>query len=148
MSINWYAPLEDKILSWRNWRKTISQDPLTAATEIQQFWLASPWKLQSKYTDDIKMWPDAWKIFDNISYCDFLRGLGMFYTLCVCPQFAQHIIKLETRYTQCGDRLTLPVIDDVVLNFNEVGVIPASRISNEYQKGLVYTPEDFSFLKL
>lgn len=149
--MNWYAPIEQKILTWRKFRQTLQaeKDLDSALLQVQQWWLTSPIRTVSLLTDEHTRWPSPWQLFDNLSYCDLTRALGMFYTCALCPEIKQYPIRLRIMYNAAGERLSIVDISDgkYILNFNEHKLVNTNSISSEYQPTVVFIPQDFRTLE-
>lgn len=83
--IRWIGDVESRILSWRDYRKTISNMNLEEAIiSLKDVWYYCP---KVKYdvvkSFDINLWPNPWELLSNSVYCDRAQALGIFYTLCM-----------------------------------------------------------------
>jgi len=147
----WYAPIEQKILTWRKFRQDLQTEPdlEQALVQIQQWWLTAPTRKVSLLSDDHSRWPSPWQLFDNLSYCDLSKALGMFYTCALCPAIKQHLIRLRIMYNPGGERVSIVDVDDgkYILNFNEQRLVNTNSISSEYQSSAVFVPQDFRTLE-
>ena len=65
--MNWYQPLDKRIMEWRRWRLQLPEDTAAAMLEIQEFWKTATIKKVTKLTDDQAMWPSPWALFDTHS---------------------------------------------------------------------------------
>lgn len=147
----WYAPIEQKILTWRKFRQTLQAEKnlAEALIQVQQWWLAAPTRKVSLLNADHSRWPSPWQLFDNLSYCDLSKALGMFYTCALCPEIKQYPIRLQIMYNLAGERVSIVDLDDgkYILNFNEQRLVNTDSISTEYQSSAVFTPQDFRTLE-
>ena len=150
-TMHWYLPIEQKILTWRGFRQSLQteQNLSESLLQIQQWWLTAPIRRVSLLNDDHARWPSPWQLFDNLSYCDLSRCLGMFYTCALCPEIKQHPITLRILYSAEGERVSIVDVDDgkYILNFNEQKLVNTSSISSEYQSAVVFVPQDFRTLE-
>jgi hypothetical protein len=71
---------EDKILSWRNFRQSLSTWP-EDIEKVAKVWAKAPQVNNYLTYDDPKKWPDAWTLINEGIYCNISIALGMFYTL-------------------------------------------------------------------
>jgi hypothetical protein len=144
----WYEPIEQKIVQWRRWRQTLPVEIDPCLAQIQQFWHTTPTRTVSKLSDAMETWPDPWQLFNNLSYCERSRALGMFYTVCLTPQCAQLKPELHLMYDSVGERFTIVSLDSgrYILNFNSQTVVNTQSISAEYQLLTRYYPTDFKSL--
>ena len=147
--MHWYQPLDQRILAWRHWRQSLPQELEPCLLEIQRWWCASPWRKVSKLSDDISQWPTPWTLFDNMSYCDGMRALGMFYTLCLIPHLRALGPEIWVMYTPDGERAVIAVLDQkkYVLNLDPSSVVNIQHLAGECQQVLKYRPEDFRKLE-
>lgn len=143
--MHWFQPLEQRILDWRKWRCSLSNDLQQSAQEIISFWSSSPLRKVSKLSDDPKDWPDPWKLFDSNSYCELMRGLGAFYSLCLHPELAKSNPTLYILYDDIGQRRTVVSLGDIVIGY--IDDTDLTKILNTHQLLGKYTAEDFDFLK-
>lgn len=149
--MHWYAPIEQKILTWRKFRQDLQTEPELeqALVQVQQWWLTAPVRRVSLLNDDASRWPSPWQLFDNLSYCDLSRALGMFYTCALCPVIRQHPLQLRILYNPAGERVSIVDLDQgkYILNFNEFSLVNTDSISSEYQPSAVFVPQDFRTLE-
>ena len=149
--MHWYAPIEQKILTWRKFRQDLQTEPdlEQALVQVQHWWLTAPTRKVSLLNDDHNRWPSPWQLFDNLSYCDLSKALGMFYTCALCPAIKQHLIRLRIMYNPGGERVSIVDADDgkYILNFNEQRLVNTNSISSEYQSSAVFVPQDFRTLE-
>ena len=144
----WFKPIEQKIIHWRRWRQNLPMDTLACLQQIQEFWYSAPTRKMSKLGDSVESWPDPWQIFDNMSYCERTKALGMFYTVSLIPHCVILKPELHLMYDSVGDRLTLVTLSSgsYVLNFNPHTVVNTQSMSAEYQLLARYYPTDFKSL--
>lgn len=144
----WFDPIEQKIVQWRRWRQTLPTDVPECLDQVQKFWYTSPLRKVSKLTDSPDTWPDPWQLFDNMSYCERMRALGMFYSVCLIPNCLLLKPELHLMYDSVGDRFTIVTLNSgkYVLNFNPQTVVNTESISTEYQLLSRYYPTDFKSL--
>jgi hypothetical protein len=116
---------------------------------VQQWWLNAPTRRVSLLNDDHTRWPSPWQIFDNLSYCDLTKALGMFYTCALCPDIRKHGVRLKLLYNIAGERVSIVDIDNgkYVLNFNDEQIVNTDSISIEYQLSTELIPENFKTLE-
>ena len=147
--MHWYQPLDQRILEWRHWRRSLPTDLAPCLLEIQNWWRTSPWRKVSQLSDDISQWPTPWTLFDNMSYCDGKRALGMFYTMCLIPQLRALKPEIWIMYTAQGERAVIAVLDQgkYVLNFASDKIVNIQNLGDEFQQVLKYYPEDFKTLE-
>lgn len=144
----WFEPIEQKIISWRRWRQTLPTNMPECLQQIQDFWYTTPLRKISKLSDSLESWPDPWQLFENMSYCERSRALGMFYTVSLTPQCVLLKPELHLMYDSVGDRFTIVSLDSgsYILNFNPQTVVNTQSINAEYQILARYYPTDFKSL--
>lgn len=147
--MSWYQPLDQRILEWRRWRINLPADTEPCLNEIQQWWQSSPWRKNTKLTDDINHWPTPWTIFDNLSYCDGLRALGMFYTVCLIPRLRALNPEIWIMYSPQGERMVITVLDNGrhILNLSPGVACDCQTIKAEFPQIIKYCPQDFKTLE-
>jgi hypothetical protein len=76
---NWStAKSHENILEWRDFRRSVNKDHLSAvAAAWQNCRIVEPYL---EY-DDSRHWPDPWTLISSGLYDDTARALGIFYTL-------------------------------------------------------------------
>lgn len=146
----WYGPIEQKILTWRRFRQSLQpeQNLSESLLQIQQWWLTAPVRRVSLLNDDAGRWPSPWQLFDNLSYCDLSRALGMFYTCALCPVIRQHHLQLRILYNPAGERVSIVDLDQgkYILNFDLQNTTGVQINSDGYQILSRYYPTDFKSL--
>jgi hypothetical protein len=148
--MNWYQPLEERIRCWRQWRQQLPQDLEASLLQIQSWWMQAPWRKNTKLTDDHLTWPTPWSLFDTHSYCDHMRALGMFYTLCLVPDLRKHGPELWIFYDDQGTRQVRAVLDQgkYALNASVDQIVNMSAVATEPETHQLsrYYPQDFKAL--
>ena len=147
--MNWFDPIEQRIVNWRRWRQTLSSvNSADSLLDVQNFWYSAPLRKVSKLNDQIETWPDPWRLLDNMSYCERMKALGMFYTTALVPHLLLLKPELHLMYDSVGDRFTVVSLDSgrYVLNFNPNSVVNTQSINTEYQILARYYPTDFKSL--
>jgi len=78
-SSNWFTKQStDNILKWRTFRKSITENHISAVAEA---WAKCPVIDSYLEFDDNRFWPDPWTLISDGIYCDSARALGIYYTL-------------------------------------------------------------------
>jgi len=145
--MNWYQDVELRITEWRKFRNELqSTEDLI---DVQKLWYSAPYKKVSPLLDENDNWPTPWTIFNNMSYCDLAKALGMFYTIALAPKLSKLPLQLNLMHTFEGERICVVSVDNgkFVLNFNKEKIINTSMISDEYQLTTKYVKTDFKLLK-
>ena len=79
--MKWYNSFSDRLSAWAHLRSNLSTDTERALSDINQWWLRTPWTAYYLHWDDRAEWPDPWQLLSDNVYCDLARGLGILYTL-------------------------------------------------------------------
>lgn len=78
----WPSNFDQRLESWYALRQQARQQPLLGClTQINQWWLASPWQAYYLHWQDRDTWPDPWQLLSDNVYCDLARSLGILYTI-------------------------------------------------------------------
>jgi hypothetical protein len=77
----WFdGPAEQRILAWRNFRKSLLVWP-NDLEKVAATWAKAPTRSYLSQDDSPSGWPDPWQLITDNIYCDVSVALGMFYTL-------------------------------------------------------------------
>ena len=92
----WTTGPEERLLSWRKFRKYISKlSKEEAILETTRLWSQAPISNQYLAADLIQDWPDPWQLIHYNHYDDISITLGIVYTLTLsCEQFNDVIIMM------------------------------------------------------
>jgi hypothetical protein len=71
---------EDRILTWRSFRKSLSKWP-DEIELVAKNWAQAPLVNHYLCYHDVENWPDPWALIADNLYCDIAVSLGMLYTL-------------------------------------------------------------------
>jgi hypothetical protein len=78
----WPASFDLRLESWYAMREQARQKPLLEClTQINQWWMGSPWLAYHLHWQDRQTWPDPWQLLADNVYCDLARALGILYTV-------------------------------------------------------------------
>lgn len=81
--IEWLSEIEEKIVSWRLFRKEISALTIPKAISIVSYVWANCPKVQKSLfqIEDTATWPSPWELLSQKVFCQNSQSLGAFYTL-------------------------------------------------------------------
>jgi hypothetical protein len=128
-TIKWLSSPEDKILSWRNFRKELDGLPLQKALNI----IATTWKncpkVQKPIIDILEEWPDPWELLSQKVYCDASQALGIYYTLQL-SSLSDHTITFEICDTSIGDIQNRIKVDNYYIDLNATKMVNTKPDNN------------------
>ena len=94
---------EDRLRSWREFRRTIDSMPVEQAiTQISEFWAAAPFVPYCLDITKPESWPDPWTLIEDNIYCDIAKCLGIVYTI----SLSTHRKDLEIEFRSYKDSAT------------------------------------------
>jgi hypothetical protein len=133
--IKWLSDPEEKILSWRRFRKDIADLTAEQAAErIAQAWAGCPSVKRYHLTEAVDAWPDPWTLISNKSFDNLARALGMYYTAVMCEQFNPEACSVQVYQNTIGERLDIALLNQgkYVLNFNRGQVVNIYSIPDHF----------------
>lgn len=78
----WPKTFELRMLEWHALRENSKSVELAQAlTDINQWWMHSPWRPYYLHWDDRRTWPTPWELLADNVFCDLARALGIMYTI-------------------------------------------------------------------
>jgi hypothetical protein len=78
----WSLTFDQRLLSWNRLKSQCKDCELeTALSNINDWWMNSPWSPYYLHWDDKEIWPDPWQLLNDNIFCDLARGLGILYTI-------------------------------------------------------------------
>jgi hypothetical protein len=143
---NWYTDPETKVIEWRRFRNSLQG--VDDLIDVQKFWYSAPYKKVSQLHDENDSWPTPWTLFNNMSYCDLSKALGMFYTISLAPKLSKLPLQLNLMHTFEGERICVVSVDNgkYILNFNKEKIINTNNIDDEWQLTSKFVKTDFPLL--
>lgn len=136
----WFAQSPDnRILSWREWRNSLTQLPLdNIIEETAQSWAKVPTVLHYLAPDQIEEWPNPWQLITDNVYCDLSIVLGMHYSLALLEHPEITDLKLQVYQTPEG-WLNLSLVNQgkYVLNYHHGKVVNSLHVKLD-QKDLAF----------
>lgn len=141
--MKWLSDPEEKILSWRRFRKDIAD--LTAeqaAEQIAQAWAGCPTVKRYHLSEAVDTWPDPWTLISNKSFDSLARALGMYYTAVMCEQFNPAECSVQVYQNTIGERLDIASLNQgkYVLNFIKGQVVNIYSVPDQFNLILEYQP--------
>ena len=133
--IKWLSDPEEKILSWRHFRKDIASLTLEqAAKQIAQQWAGCPSIKRYHLAQSVDTWPDPWTLLSNKSFDNLARALGMYYTAVMCEQFNPAECSVQIYQNTIGERLDIASLcqGKYVLNFTKGQVVNIYSIPDQF----------------
>ena len=137
---------EDRLRSWRDFRKTLDLLPLNeAAISVSDFWQGCPFVPYHLDPDQPSQWSTPWELITENYYCDLAKALGMLYTL----YFTVHGADLDAEIRVYNDPVTQHEYNLVVLsqgkymlNFRDGDVVNIESINKNLALKHCYTSTD------
>lgn len=78
----WKLKADDRVVHWRDFRKTIGALPLEKSLEeAAKFWHTCPFVPYYLDPDRPENWPDPWTLIYDNTFCDLAKALGIIYTM-------------------------------------------------------------------
>lgn len=104
---------EDRILHWRDWRKSLSgKDKHKVLQEIAKTWAQVPTGSQIIAQDSFDDWPNPWQLISDNYYCDLSVALGMCYSILLLDDYQDLYEDVSLNiYKQNNNWVNLPIID-------------------------------------
>lgn len=93
----------DRILNWREWRRSVSElSSHSCLASIADAWARAPQVNHYLTPDLVEEWPDPWHLINDNIYCDLSIALGMFYTIALLDKPELDNVRLEIFKTNSG----------------------------------------------
>lgn len=133
--MKWLSDPEEKILSWRSFRKELAYlSEQQAAEQIAGAWAGCPSVKRYQLSDATDTWPDPWTLLSNKSFDSLARALGMYYTAVMCEQFIPAECSVKVYQNTIGERLDIASLcqGKYVLNFTKGQVVNIYSIPDQF----------------
>jgi len=129
---------EQRLSDWHSFRNTLehSKDPLQDV--INQYNQATQ---VSRYTDpwSPNLWPTAWELINENTYCDFCTVLGMYYSLQLTERFTEANFEIHIGIDrEQSTSYYLLIIDDRVIGYDSERHVSIDDLPKTYQSERVY----------
>ena len=129
---------EERLKIWSDFRQSLehSTSPLE---DVIEFYKSAPYV--SIHTDpwDQKVWPGPWQLLMENQYCDFVRVLGMCYSLQLTERFKDASVEIHIGIDNDNTAsYYLLVVDDSVIGWNDDAVVALSTLPGTYVPQRIY----------
>ncbi len=145
----WSLGTDDRLLSWRNFRRELDELDLEPALEkCVHLWSYVPFVNRYLRPEWPDQWPDPWNLLAENRYCDLAKALGMLYTMYL-TRHADNI-DMELRvYDSTTERYNLVWINDgkYVLNFQHDEIVNTQHIQKDLVLAFKYTAGELGIEK-
>ena len=134
---------EDRLRSWRDFRKTLNTLPLEDALRATiDFWHGCPFAPYYLDPEQPEKWPSPWELISENYYCDIAKSLGILYTI----KFTQHNPAVELRiYTDPKTRYSYNLVwieqGKYVLNLISDQVVNKTHVEKSLKLKVKYDKE-------
>lgn len=141
----WSLNSENRLQSWKRFRKSISTMPLEEAiTATGKLWASAPWTPYYLDADNPSDWPDPWTLLDENYYCDLAKALGIVYTLALSEH---NNISAEVRVYKDPNKhyfYNLAWIDDgkYILNMQDGEIVNKEQFDKTLQLQFKYSTKE------
>lgn len=136
----------DRILNWREWRRSISTLPPEACVNaIADAWARAPQVNHYLSPDIPEDWPDPWQLINDNIYCDLAIALGMFYTVALLERKDLDNVRLDIHNID-DNWVNLCSIDSgfYVLNWSPHSVLNISTVPLKNHPTFTYSKLDLT----
>lgn len=144
---HWYGTATEKILSWRELRKSLQNSAVEPAIPvIADWWTYAPWvkKTIDPYRPD--SWPTPWDMITLGHFCRSAIALGQAYTIwSLYPDLDCEIWLINNRSEQDVHLITV-VNHSIMLNYTMTTLVPVETA--DYELLQVVKREDLKHIKL
>lgn len=145
----WYEiSCRDRILSWRNWRKTLDTVSLEeAVNETALKWVLVPRINHYLVPEEVDLWPTPWELITDNYYCDIAIALGMFYSLALSSHRTDHTFSIDLyRDDDASTWYNLCQVDQgkYILNWELGAVVNNSTLPQTARLVYRYTSSDLA----
>lgn len=147
--IDWQGSGEERLLSWRQFRLSLSnQSPEKAIKLINHEWSYCPFVSKYLPPHDNTEWPDPWTLLSDGKFCSLARALGMLYTISLCDQLKEYDLSLNIYMDISGKRYDLVIINnDSVLNYVHDTVVKTKQVKKDLKPQYQYSKADLQISK-
>ena len=146
----WTDGPEERLLSWRKFRKHISKlSKQEAILETSRLWSQAPISNQYLAADLIEDWPDPWQLIHYNQYDDISVTLGMVYTLTLADERFNDVIITVLQDINNGNVFHTAWFENgkYIVNFEYNEVSTLSDLPNDLAPKYKYSYEDLQINK-
>ena len=141
---------EDRILHWRDWRKSLSgKDKHKVLQEIAKTWAQVPTGSQIIAQDSFDDWPNPWQLISDNYYCDLSVALGMCYSILLLDDYQDLYEDVSLNiYKQNNNWVNLPIIDreKYVLNWNIGEIVNIEHVAKKQNLQQIFSYSNIDLL--
>lgn len=140
----WQLSSQQRLASWYNFRKTISElDLQSALAKTSTLWSYAPYVTYYLDSTNTQDWPTPWQLLDENYYCDVAKTLGMLYTIALSDH-AENTFELQIlHHHQRREQINILVVNnEYVLNYEFDTIVNIDTISNDCALRYSYTTTD------
>ena len=127
---------EERLKIWSEFRQSLNTS-CTPFEDVIAFYKRAPYV--SIHTDpwNREMWPTPWQLIDENQYCDFVRVLGMCYSLQLTERFKDASTEIHIGIDNNITQYYLLMIDDTVIGWDDT-VVSLSELPDTYVSQRIY----------
>jgi len=127
---------EERLKIWSEFRQSLNTSR-TPFEDVIAFYKRAPYV--SIHTDpwNREMWPTPWQLIDENQYCDFVRVLGMCYSLQLTERFKDASTEIHIGIDNNITQYYLLMIDDTVIGWDDT-VVSLSDLPDTYVSQRIY----------
>lgn len=127
---------EQRLASWRNFRLSLetATDPLQ---EVIDAYKTVPLVRFQCDPYDRTTWPSPWEVIDENIYCEFVKLLGMCYTLQLTERFSNETFEIHIKYNKADSSIYyLLQVNDTIIGYDDnsyvnIKDLPKTLVSQE-----------------
>ncbi len=119
---------EDRIIAWRDFRQTISDNSKQTLENVAKYWSGVPVGNRILEWDRPDSWPTPWEVINDNVFCDDMRSYMMYQTLLLTNQPAKlyHVKSFN-------EELLVVASNGYILNFSYNEVVTVSQMLEEFE---------------
>jgi hypothetical protein len=144
---HWYGTTTEKILSWREFRKSLEfANPMDSIESIANWWTYAPWVKKTIDPYKPETWPTPWAMITLGHFCRSAIALGQAYTIwSIFPDVDCEIWLINNRSEQDVHLITV-VNKSIMLNYTMTTLVPVEN--GDFELLQVVHREDLTHIKL
>lgn len=144
---HWYGTATEKILSWRELRKSLQTVGVDSAIkDIADWWTYAPWVKKTIDPYKPETWPTPWDMINKGHFCRSAIALGQAYTIwSIFPNIDCEIWLINNRSEQDIHLITV-VNHSIMLNYTMTDLVPIE--TGDFELLQVVKREELAHIKL